>query len=191
MQSVEFIAPRSERYIDWSEAYSRVENYFFSLRIKDKLLLSQLVAKVLMRTANSLSTVPQIAPSALAVKEAHREVEDWFNEVLAAAGMDRENIGAKGRLALFLSDLPHRWQGEFLHPGPWPEAFLQELRDSYLHTGPAFQKSLMRPRDIDLGPVSAIADDAWRAIARWPVLGTIAVWAIYICIIGIVAYLTH
>ena len=191
MQSVEFIAPRSERYIDWSEAYSRVENYFFSLRIKDKLLLSQLVAKVLMRTANNLKNNPDTAPSALAVKEAHREVQDWFNGVLAAAGMDRENIGAKGRLALFLSDLPNRWQSEFLHAGPWPEAFLQDIRDSYLHTGPAFQKSLMLPRDIDLGPVSAIADDAWRVIARWPVLGTMVVWAIYICVLGIVVYLTR
>jgi hypothetical protein len=191
MQSIGFTAPRSDGYVDWSEAYSRVENYFFSLRIKDKLLLSQLVAKILLRTANKLHENPEASPSSLAVKEAHHEVQEWFNKVLSAAGMDQENIGTKGRLALFISNLPTRWQSEFLHEGPWPEPFLQDIRDSYLRTGPVFQKSVMEPRVIDLGPVSAIADDAWRVIARWPVLGTIVVWAIYIFTLGFIGYLTH
>jgi len=191
MQSIGFTTPRSNGYIDWSEAYSRVENYFFSLRIKDKLLLSQLVAKILLRTAHQLLETPDASPSRLAVKEAHREVQKWFNKVLSAAGMDQENISPKGRLALFLSDLPNLWQSEFLHDGPWPEPFLQDIRDSYLRTGPVFQKSIMKPRAIDLGPVSAIADDAWRVFARWPVLYTIAVWTIYICTLGLIGYLTH
>lgn len=191
MDSVEFIAPRSEGYIDWSEAYSRVENYFFSLQIKDKLLLSQLVAKILMRTAVELKRNPMATPSALAVKEAHKEVNDWFEAVLVAAQVNATGVGAQGRLALFLSDLPSRWQSEFLHPGPWPDKFLQAIRASYLHTGPDFQKSLMQAREIDLGPVSAIADETWRAIDRWPMLGTAAVWTIYLGLLGIIFYLTR
>jgi len=191
MQSVGFTNPRSKCYVDWSEAYSRVENYFFSLRIKDKLLLSQLVAKVLTRTANILKERPDSSPSRLAVNEAHQEVREWFNKVMTAAGMDQEDIGSKGRLALFLSDLPNRWQSEFLHEGPWPEPFLQDLRDSYLQTGPVFQKSVMKSREIDLGPVSAIADDAWRLIARWPVIGTIIVWTIYLYTLYLIGYMTR
>ncbi|MCH6257110.1 hypothetical protein MLD52_11165 [Puniceicoccaceae bacterium K14] len=191
MDSVRFVAPRSEGYIDWSEAYSRVENYFFSLQIKDKLLLSQLVAKILMRTAVALKSMPEETPSALALKEAHKEVSDWFEAVLRAAEVDTTAVEGQGRLALFLSDLPTRWQSEFLHPGPWPDDFLQAIRESYLHTGPDFQKSLMRPREIDLGPVSAIADETWRAIDRWPILGTVAVWTIYLGILGTIFYLTR
>lgn len=191
MDSVTFLGPRSEGYIDWSEAYSRVENYFFSLQIKDKLLLSQLVAKILMRTAIELKNRPDETPPALAMKEAQKEVQDWFDSVFKAADVELSRLNAQSRLALFLSDLPSRWQSEFLHPGPWPDEFLKAIRESYLHTGPDFQKSLMVPREIDLGPVSAFADETWRVIDRWPVLGTIAVWTMYLGILGLIFYLTR
>lgn len=191
MESINYRSQHSESYVDWSEAYSRVESYFLSLRIVDKLLLSHLVAKILARTAKRIQTEHDVPPASLAVREAQAEVRRWFTEVLEAAGVDTENVGPKGRLALFLSDMPNRWQGEFLHPGPWPQAFLDAVRASYLKTGPDFQRSLMRPREIDLGRVSAIADETWKAIDRWPLLGTAIVWGLYLSVLSIAFYLTR
>jgi len=191
MEPIKLIQPRSDRYVDWSVAYSRVENYFCSLRIRNKLLLSQLVAKTLERSANKISGKPGVFPAAIALEEAHAEVEQWFESVLEAAGVDSRNMRAKGRLALYLSDLPRRWQNEFLHPGPWPEEFLESIKNTYLNTGPDFQSARMRPRDINLGPISAIADETWRVIERWPVLGTAIVWSFYIGGIFLLFYLTR
>jgi len=191
MESMKLIHPRSDRYVDWSEAYSRVENFFCSLRIRNKLLLSQLVAKILERAAKVYSENPDGSPTVIALREARNEVDQWFEQVLDAAGVDSRNMRAKGRLALNLADMPQRWQNEFLHPGPWPEAFLESMRTTYLNTGPGFQVARMRPREIDLGPISAIADETWRVIERWPVLGTAIVWSIYLGGIFLLFYLTR
>lgn len=189
MDSLRFIPPRSEAFVDWTEAYSRVENYLCALRIENKLLQSQLVAQILSRASNRLSEGDSAIPAVLAMEETNRLVNTWFREVLAAADIEQGDLGSKGRLALFLADLPSRWQNEFLHPGPWPVEFLTAMRSTYLKTGPDFQKARMKPRAIDLGPVSAVADETWRVIDRWPILGAMAVWGIYLGAIGLVVYL--
>lgn len=191
MDAMNFTAPRSESYVDWSEAYTRVESYYLSLRIVDKLLLSQLIAKVLSRAAERIEKEPDSSPASLAVEEAQGEVRKWFREVLEASGVATERIGTKGRLALFLTDMPRSWQREFLHAGPWPSEFLEAVKESYLHTGPGFQKSRMTPREIDLGTVSLLADETWKAIDRWPLLGTAFVWGLYLSVLAIIFYLTH
>ena len=109
MDAINYRAPGSKSTVDWSEAYSRVESYFLSLRIVDKLLLSHLVAKILARTAIRIQTERDESPASLAVREAQAEVRRWFKEVLEAAGVSTENLGHKGRLALFLTDMPNRW----------------------------------------------------------------------------------
>lgn len=190
MDPLKQIAPRSETFIDWGEAYERVENYFCSLRIQDRLLLSQLVAQILSKAAEQVN-VSSKSPSVLAMEEAERVVSSWFAEVLDAAGVEHGEIGAQGRLALFLADMPKSWQNEFLHPGPWPEAFLLAMKSTFLRTGPEFRKARMTPREIDLGPVSAVADETWRAIDRWPILGALTVWTIYLGVIGLVVFLLH
>lgn len=188
MDSLNKLAPRSQEFIDWGEAYERVENYLCALQIQDRLLLSQLVANILSRAADRVEGSDK-SPSVLAMEEAKKVVESWYGEVLDAAGLDRSELGSRGRLALFLSDMPRRWQGEFLHAGPWPDEFLKAMKATHMTTGPEFSKGQMIPRDIDLGPVSAVADETWRVIDRWPIIGAILVWGIYIGIVGLVVYL--
>ena len=189
MDTLRFIAPRSEKFVDWTEAYARVENYLCALRIENKLLLSQLVAQILSRTSERLEADGAATPAVLAMQEANNVVDNWFREVLLAAGVDAGEVGPKGRLALFLADMPSRWQNEFLHPGPWPADFLEAMKATFLKTGPDFQKARMTPREIDLGPVSAVADETWRVIDRWPILGAIFVWGIYLGAVGLIVYL--
>ncbi|EDY82568.1 hypothetical protein VDG1235_2191 [Verrucomicrobiia bacterium DG1235] len=188
MDPLKQIAPRSASFIDWGEAYERVENYFCALRIQDRLLLSQLVAQILSRAAERVESSEK-SPSVLAMEEAKKVVRSWFAEVLSEAGVEHGELGAQGRLALLLADMPKRWQSEFLHPGPWPEAFLKAMKSTYLRTGPEFSEARMTPRDIDLGPVSAVADETWRVIDRWPLLGALAVWTIYLGVVALLIYL--
>jgi hypothetical protein len=191
MDTLKFTAPRAKDFVDWTTAYERVERYFLSLRIENKLLLSQLVAAILSRAAERLESGSELAPSVIAMQEARKEVDDWFRTVLATAGLFSDQVGAHGRLALFLSNLPSRWQNEFMHPGPWPEEFLEAIRSAYLDTSPKFERSSMTPRPIDLGPVSALADETWKVIGRWPYLGTGLVWGIYLAALSFIFYMTR
>ncbi len=191
MDSLKFTAPRSKNFIDWTTAYERVERYFLSLRIENKLLLSQLIAAILSRAAERLEKGSKLAPSVIAMQEARREVDDWFRAVLISAGLLSDQVGAHGRLALFLSNLPGRWQNEFMHPGPWPAEFLDAIRSAYLDTSPEFERSSMTPRPIDLGPVSALADETWKVIGRWPYIGTGLVWGLYLAALSFVFFMTR
>lgn len=190
MDSLNRIVPRGEGFVDWSEAYERVEGYFCALQIRDRLLLSQLVAQILSRAAERFEGSSKSA-SELAMEEAKDVVGTWFARVLDAAGVDHGELGAQGRLALYLADMPSRWQSEFLHPGPWPAEFLQAMKTTYLSTGPEFSNARMTPREIDLGPVSAVADETWRVIDRWPILGALFVWTLYLGGVGLLVYLLH
>lgn len=190
MDPLNKILPDSEGNVDWSEAYERVEGYFCALQIRDRLLLSQLVAQILSRAAERIN-VSEKSASVLAMEEAKEVVRTWFGKVLDASGVEHGKVGAQGRLALFLADMPSRWQSEFLHPGPWPEEFLQAMKATYLSTGPEFSKARMTPRDIDLGPVSAVADETWRVIDRWPILGALFVWTLYLAGVSLLVYLLH
>jgi hypothetical protein len=49
----------------------------------------------------------------------------------------------------------------------------------------------MTPRDIDLGPISAAADETWRTFAKWPLLRGIVTWTIFIALAGTAFYLTR
>lgn len=188
MDSLNKLVPRSQDVIDWGDAYERVENYLGALQIQDRLLLSQLVANILSRAAERVGESEK-SPSVLAMEEAKKVVETWYGQVLDAAGLDHTELGSQGRLALFLSDMPRRWQGEFLHEGPWPDDFLKAIKATHMTTGPEFSKGQMTPRDIDLGPVSAVADETWRVIDRWPIIGAVLVWGFYIGLVGLVVYL--
>lgn len=174
--------------VDWSEANDRVEAYFCALQIHDRLLLSQLVAQILSRVAERVDASAKSA-SVLAMEEAKEVVRAWFGRVLDAAGVVHGEVGAQGRLALFLADMPARWQSEFLHAGPWPAEFLEAMKTTYLGTGPDFRKVRMTPREIDLGPVSAVADETWRVIDRWPILGALFVWTLYLGGVALLVYL--
>jgi hypothetical protein len=154
---------------DWNSAYAKVESYFCALGVRNKLLLGQLVSRVLDRAIHRAQVEPLGSASQLATEEMDRVVTEWFTAVLAAP------VGAmlseRGRLGLMLADMPGRWQSEFLEPGPWPEDFVRSMRETFLRAGPDFHLSQMSPRPIDLGPIAALTNlgnfGYFRAIVLW------------------------
>jgi len=114
-------------------------------------------------------------------------VTEWFGEVLQVVptGTD-QMLSTRGRLALLLADMPGRWQDQFLRPGPWPEAFVQRMREAYLRAGPDFQVSKMAPRPLDLGPIATLTN-----IGRLPYARMVAVWVLFGLVLVAVFILTH
>lgn len=172
---------------EWNDAYVKVESYFHALRVRNKVLLGRLVIHVLKRAMQRAPQELNRSATELATEEMDKVVTDWFADVLQQppSGTD-QLLSTRGRLALLLADMPHKWQDQFLHPGPWPEEFLTAMRKAFLQAGPDFQVSKMAPRPLHLGPITTLGN-----LTRLPYFKMAAVWLLCAMIFVLVFVLTH
>lgn len=170
---------------EWNAAYGKVESYFHALRILNKALLGQLVLRVLERAMHRAPKEPHLSATQLAAEEMDRVVTEWFSEVLQVPMADR-TLSTRGRLALLLADMPGKWQEQFLRPGPWPEEFVNAMRETYLRAGPDFQLSKMAPRPLDLGPITTLTN-----YGKIPYFKMILAWSLVALLLITVFYFTH
>jgi hypothetical protein len=172
---------------EWNAAYEKVENYFHALRVRNKVLLGQLVLRVLERAMRRTSAEPNRSATQLAAEEMDRLVIEWFAAVLQEAPANADQmLTTRGRLALLLADMPGKWQDQFLRPGPWPEEFVGAMRETYLRAGPDFQLSKMTPRPFDLGPITTLTN-----LGRIPYLKMALSWTLFALLLIIIFILTH
>jgi hypothetical protein len=172
---------------EWNAAYVKVENYFHALRIRNKPLLGQLVLRVLERAQRRAPAEPLRSATELAAAEMDQLVTTWFAEVLQTSptGTD-QMLSTRGRLALLLADMPGKWQDQFLHPGPWPQEFVEAMRESFFRAGPDFQLSKMTPRPLDLGPITTLTN-----LGKIPYVRIALVWLGYALLLIAIFWLTH
>jgi len=167
---------------EWNEAYEMVEWYFHALRVRNKLLLGQLVVHVLQRAIQHVPKDTSRSAVELAVEEMDHMVNEWFAEVLEAPPTQTDDmLSTRGRMALLLADMPVKWQNQFLRPPPWPEEFVAAMRDAYFRAGPHFQQSQMHPRPLELGPITTLTNLGrlpvfkYAAVISWAILGSFLV----------------
>lgn len=172
---------------EWNAAYVKVENYFHALRVRNKPLLGQLVLRVLERAQQRAPGEPQRSATELAAEEMDRIVTDWFAAVLQTSPVGSEQtLSTRGRLSLLLADMPGKWQDQFLRPGPWPQEFVDAMRESFFRAGPDFQLSKMTPRPLDLGPITTLTN-----IGKIPYVRMAIIWGGYALLLVAVFWLTH
>jgi hypothetical protein len=172
---------------DWNAAYVKVENYFHALRVRNKLLLGQLVQRVIDRAMSRAPAEPDRSATQLAAEEMDRLVTEWFGEVLQSpSARADQTLSTRGRLALLLADMPGRWQEQFLRPGPWPAEFTTAMREAFLRAGPDFQLSKMTPRPLDLGPITTLTN-----FGRLPFVRIALAWTGYALLLIGIFWLTH
>jgi len=172
---------------EWNAAYVKVENYFHALRIRNKPLLGQLVLRVLERAQRRAPAAPSCSATEIAGEEMDKLVTDWFADVLQTSptGTD-QMLSTRGRLALLLADMPGKWQDQFLRPGPWPQEFVEAMRESFFRAGPDFQLSKMTPRPLDLGPITTLTN-----FGKLPYVRMVLVWAFFGLLLVFIFWLTH
>jgi hypothetical protein len=171
---------------EWNAAYSKVESYFHALRVRNRVLLGQLVALVLERAMQRSAHETARSATELAVEEMDRLVNEWFAQVLQAPPAGAEMLSTRGRLALLMADMPGQWQDQFLRPGPWPAEFAVKMREMYLRAGPDFQLAKMTPRPLDLGPITTLTQ-----ISRLPHFKIVISWLLFVLLLVVLFYLTH
>jgi hypothetical protein len=172
---------------EWNGAYARVESYFHALRVRNKVLLGQVVIQVLDRAMRRAPNEPTRAAAELAAEEMDHVVTEWFAAVLQEPPTGTDHmLSTRGRLALLLADMPGQWQDQFLRPAPWPEEFVAAMRMTYLQAGPDFQLSRMTPRPMHFGPITALSN-----FRRFPYLRMALLWAALAGFLIIFFMLTH
>lgn len=172
---------------EWNAAYAKVESYFHALRIRNKVLLGRLVIHVLKRAMRRAPQELQLSATELAAEEMDLVVTEWFGQVLQEAPVGANHmLSTRGRLALLLVDMPGKWQEQFLHPPPWPEEFINAMREAYLRAGPDFQLAKMAPRPLDLGPITTLTN-----LSMLPLRKMIFVWLLLMLLFVALFVVTH
>jgi hypothetical protein len=169
---------------EWNAAYLKVESYFHALRLRNNVLLGELVLSVLNRAMDRAPKEPEHSATEIAADEMDRLLAHWFRDVLKEPTGSAQILSTRGRLALYLADMPTRWQAQFLRPGPWPEEFVKAMRTSYMDAGPDFQLARMSPRPLDLGPIGTLTN-----LARLPVWRMFTIWFLFALVL--IAYFIH
>jgi len=172
---------------EWNAAYLKVESYFLALRIRNRVLLGELVQKVLDRAMKRAPAEMPRSATELAAEEMDLVLTEWFAAVLERIPTGVEHVlNTRGRLALLLADMPGKWQDQFLNPGPWPKEFVEAMQDAYLRAGPDFQLSQMTPRPLDLGPITTLTN-----FGKLPVKQMVTIWVGFLAVLGIIFWLTR
>jgi hypothetical protein len=171
---------------DWNAAYLKVESYFHALRLRNNLLLGELVLNVLDRALKRAPLEPERSATELATDEMDKLLTHWFRDVLREPAGSAQILSTRGRLALYLADMPTRWQDQFLRPGPWPAEFVNAMQSSYLDAGPDFQLARMSPRPLDLGPIATLTN-----LSRLPFGKMFSFWVLFALILIAIFVLTH
>lgn len=169
-QSLAQLRPLDEVELDeWEEAYAAVEAYLRALRLRNRLLIAELVRGILWRASARRATEPEKPARLLAMEEALTEIADWTQQVLDEPLLNRR-LAARGRLALLLAGMPDKWQGVFLTPQPWPAEFVDAMRRSYLAAGPRFAELTMIPKPLELNAIGSGAAQWWETMDRRPIV---------------------
>ena len=154
---------------EWEEAYAAVEAYLQALRLRNRLLVAELVRSILWRASSRRATEPEKPARLLAMEEALSEVAEWTQDVLDVP-LENRRLAARGRLALLLAGMPDKWQGVFLTPPPWPPAFVEAMRKSYLAAGPRFATMTMVPKPLEFNAIGSGAAQWWETMDRKPIV---------------------
>jgi hypothetical protein len=175
-----------EELIEWEEAYAAVEAYLQALRLRNRLLVAELVRGILWRASARRDAEPQKLPRLLAMEEALSEVAEWTQDVLDVP-LENRRLAARGRLALLLAGMPDKWQGIFLTPPPWPQPFVEAMKSSYLAAGPRFAALTMVPKPLELNAIGNGAAQWWETMDRKPIVRLMFI-ALLLCIAGLTAW---
>ena len=168
--SLETLRPLSEEELsEWEEAYAAVEAYLQALRLRNRLLVAELVRRILWRASARRPAEPEKPARLLAMEEAFAEIAEWTQDVLDVP-LAARRLAARGRLALLLAGMPDKWQSVFLTPAPWPPAFTAAMRKSYLAAGPRFAALTMVPKPLELNAIGSGAAQWWETMDRKPIV---------------------
>ena len=191
LESLNSFRPKTGTLEQWNAAYVRVEDYLRAHRIHNRLHQSRLIQRILVVAAARHEARPEVDPVTVAIEEADRLMDKWFDALLGEKGLSHDRIAAEGRVALLLTEGMQRWPFAFLDETNPPMEFRQLMQRSSMQAGPDLAVSSMVPRDIDLGVITEAAGSTLEQIERLPLVRVLLLWGIFASVLTAVFYATR
>lgn len=131
---------------------------------------------------------PGADPAAGPIDAARAAVDAWAAALVEAEpGESLARRSARGRARALLAGVPERWPDRFAAGDPPPEMH-DALAAVRLWPTPELAQATMTPGELDLGPVSAVADETWHTFDKWPVLRSLALWTLFLLLLVLVFF---
>src|SRR5687768_16917788 len=93
---LETLRPLSETELsEWEEAYAAVEAYLQALRLRNRLLVAELVRGILWRASARGAKEPGIPARVLAMEETLSKIATWTQDVLDEP-LENRRLAARG-----------------------------------------------------------------------------------------------
>jgi hypothetical protein len=168
--------PTTGAKADWNAAYFRLEDYFQTLGVIDKVQQNRIIVHILEKAAARHAADAGQNPTTLAMEEARAVMQQWFENILG----ERERIMVAGLTSLLAVDVPEKWPAAFLSD-EIPAELRREMRANDVRTGPGLRMSRMVPQSLNVRPLldPLRFPDAVEMV-RWSlaVLATVVVLAV-------------
>lgn len=150
--------PKTGAEAEWNAAYYRLEDYFRSLHLYNKIHQSQLILRLLRTASEKHRLNPELNLTTLAMEETYSGMDTWFEDVLQA----EDKFSHQGRLSLFITDAMEKHPSVFLSEDV-PADYERALRQCRVQAGPDLQFSSMVPRPLDDSPLVEIElPESWK-----------------------------
>jgi hypothetical protein len=170
--------PQTGSLEEWNAAYYRLEDYLRAHHVSNKLHQSQIILRLLQRASAKHARCPDQTPTQLALEEAYRVMDHWFQRLLPDESEARAPV--VGRVSLYILDATETWPNLFLAPEEEiPPDFREALRETRIQSGPDLRVSSMVPRPLDAG----LADEG-GPVETWDRVGRMSV-ALLIGMLGL------
>ena len=177
-------APATGTEDEWNEAYARLADYFRSYRLHNRIRRTQLILETLRRAAEAHSRDPRRTPTEHAIEQAKLMLHEWLGTIYGSMHLTDSQLEAAGRLGFHLCDGPNRWPHFFLDRDNLPPDMTEAMRSAVRASGPQMQVSKMTPRDIDLGRITAVAEDTFDTLGRRPIIRYALLSTLVVAVLG-------
>ena len=149
------------------------------------------VAAAVLAESAARPPAPDADTDEPALAGALARLDEWTATLTPAQpGESAAHRAMRGRTRMFLTGLPASWPDSFL-TAERPPVLQSALDQATPPLAPALKQTTMSPQALDLGPVSRMANGTWRTFDKWPFLGSVAVWALFLTLVGAAFYLVH
>ena len=156
--------------IHWQEARERAETHLLSYGMVRDDALQQLVDRIIEVASARHQLEPWREPVGLAAAETERVIRERVERTVSAPGAMSPHAFAQARASLHLSRDEASLRATLSADDKDDDDTTPNVEPVQIHTGPTVRLSNMVPEPMHYDMVKDVANETWRAFARWPAI---------------------
>jgi hypothetical protein len=173
----------------WDEAFLRVESYLRAYGLESAVLLNRVTSEIIAVARASAPEHAEQEPVTVALAVTQARIGEWISRAGRAVDWSDDQVRARGRLALIVTEMPARWADFFLSDQPAPVDLAAAMAEFHLLPGPELRLSGMAPEPLEFGFESG--DERLPARRFWLPVRAMVSWLLIFGVFGITWAASH